>query len=91
MAKIVQLDTRAIIGGVVTTLVVGGVVGAVGYSRVIELDSYRITTNALAIEELKDSKVDKNVYAANLETLGDKIDTLAEKIEDLKKTIEKRR
>jgi hypothetical protein len=90
MPGTLQLDTKAIIAAVVTALVVGGIGGAAGYSRVVELDSYRITANAQAIEVLKTSKVDKEVYAANLETLSNKIDALSGAILELKDSLKKR-
>lgn len=65
----IYIDTKGIVTGVVTTLVVGAILGVVSYSRITDSNTYRTATNASDIQELKVSKLDKTVYDADLNSI----------------------
>lgn len=81
------LDTKAIITGVVTTLVLGSILGAFGYSRVTESNTFRITTTADALEELKQTAITREVYEANQEVIEYKLDTISQQIKEIREAV----
>lgn len=72
----IYLDTKGIITGVVTALVVGAILGVVSYSRVTDSNTYRTATQASDIQELKETKLDKNVYDAELRAITFRLDNI---------------
>lgn len=65
----IYIDTKGIVTGVVTTLVVGAILGVISYSRVTDSNTYRTTANATNIQELRETKLDKAVYNAQLQSI----------------------
>lgn len=91
MGKTIQLDTKAVVTGVVTSLVVGGILGAIGYGRLTQFNTFRLDTQALAIEEVKktidDKLVTKEVYEINQKQIIDELNDLTQAVRDLDKAI----
>jgi len=72
----IYIDTKGIITGVVTTLVVGAILGVVSYSRVTDSNTYRTATNASDIQELEEKKLDKSVYDADLKSIDVRLNNI---------------
>ena len=83
------LDTKAVITGLVTAMVVGGIIGTFGYSRLTDSNTFRITTTADALEDLKQTSVTREVYQANQEVIEYKLDILNADIQEIKELLKK--
>jgi hypothetical protein len=76
------LSPTKIISGVITTLIIGAVVGSVGIVRVSDSTALKSAINAIAIEEIKSNLVPRSEFVITtqrLDRIEAKIDRLLEK------------
>ena len=76
------LSPTKIISGVITTLIIGAVVGSVSIVRVSDSTALKSAINAIAIEEIKSNLVPRSEFVITtqrLDRIEAKIDRLLEK------------
>ena len=78
----IVLSPSKIISGVVTSLLVGAILGGIAFIRVSDSTAIKATVNAVSIEELKKSTVSQATFdltIARLDRIESKIDRLLER------------